>query len=475
MSPFDNDISLIGSDEYFIAQEYARIIRAIVAQAGFLEHRNGDITTDLRAAVGSEPSSEENVDSEDIVEEYNISEQREMERMICDPCSLRQINQERSVTTSSSSNNKRKRRRSTDAGSDKSSNSDSSADDSDLWLPSHALATTNGMHLPIAEVLMKVKRFKSKGALGRPAPFMSRPSNEDNDALLKYKIFKLDKRANAGETHWCGGGWKNICETAAYLSSRNDGKGDKQEYEIVPKRLAEAERAAALSRNSGDVAVYADDDDDDDDEVEIPAWKKSIYGKQMMSVLRTKKRKSLLEKKQKEVEEEHVINVQETTTDSLEGREPSTFHQEIWSWGEVQEEISRTCGEQFVEDVVHETDEAYAEKVSPINMVQGAVKRLGDIHLWEQGIKGPSEKTTGVLKRTWRERMGEGKRERGKNGINPNEARFSNVVKSETKSDEYFDVDLGSCLLEIVGKDGIKKLHAFRSIEVSLFDSEKDI
>merc|ERR1712232_820740 len=195
-----------------------------------------------------------------------------------------------------------------------------------------------------------------------------------------------------------------------------------------------------------------------------PAWKESIYGKQMMSVLRTKKRKSLLEKKRKEVEEEHVINVQEATTGSLEGREPSTFYQEIWSWGEVQEEISRTCGEQFVEDVVHETDETYAEQVNPMNMVQGAVKRLGDIHLWEQGIKGPSEKTTGVLKRTWRDRMGEGKRERGKNRINPNEARSSNIVRSETKSDEYFDVDLGSCLLEIVGKDGVKKLHAFRSI-----------
>mmetsp|Transcript_1232 Transcript_1232/g.1977 ORF Transcript_1232/g.1977 Transcript_1232/m.1977 type:complete len:562 (-) Transcript_1232:780-2465(-) len=477
MSPFDNDISLIGSDEYFIAQEYARIIRAIVAQAGFLEHRNGEITTDLGAAAGSEPLSEEDLESEDIVEECNISEQRKMERLISDPCSLRQSNQERSVTASSSSNNKHKRRRSTDTDSDKSSNSESS--DNDIWLPSHPLATTNGIHFPIAEVLMKVKHFKLKGALGRPAPFMSAPSSEEHDALLKYKIFKLDKRANAGETHWCGGGWKNICETAAFLSSRNssigDGNRDKQEYEIVPKRLAEAQRATALSGNSVDVDVFADadDDDDDDDEVEIPAWKKSIYGKQMMAVLRTKKRKSLLEKKQKQVKEEHVINLQETTTDSLEGREPSTFHQEIWSWGEVQEEISRTCGEQFVEDAVHETGEVYADY--PLNMVQGAVKRLGDIHLWEQGIKGPSEKTTGVLKRTWRERMGEGKRERGKNGINPNEARFSNIVKSETKSDEYFDVDLGSCILEIVGKDGIKKLHAFRSIEVSLFDSEKDI
>lgn len=481
MSPFDEDISLVGSGEYFIAQEYARIIRATVARAGFLENtRDEGISTDLGAGVTAEPSSDED-DSESEVEEYNTSEQIDMDRKIHDPCSLRvnTRNQGRSITTTSSSSLSKtnKRRRSLNYDDDKSSTSDesSSTDKDDVWLPTHPLsATTNGIHLPIAKVLSNDSNSSKPvgyGVLGKPAPFMSTPSNEENDEIIKYKIYKLDKRASTGTTHWYGGGWDTICEAASYLSDRNKKSlGDKQEYEIVPKRLAEAENASR-PEHSGDIGALADVGNSDG---EIPAWKESMYGKQVLSLLKAKKRKLALEKNQEDIEQEPEVE-EETRADELLGRKPSNLHEEIWTWEEIQEEISRSHGRKLLEDVVHESGEVCSEHLDRIiNMFQGAVKRLGDVHLWEQGINGPLEKTRGVLKRTWRERMGEGKRERGKNGINPYEIRFSNIVKSESKCDDFFEIDLGSCLLEIVGKDSVKKLHAFRSIEVTLFDSVKD-
>lgn len=189
-------------------------------------------------------------------------------------------------------------------------------------------------------------------------------------------------------------------------------------------------------------------------------------------------------------------------TDGAEGearvipRPPCSYSELEWTGCELSKEEQRKLDKELLHEIPEANeDDAITEggrsppPLPPSGIVTGPLRHFGNTQLWEKaGARGIVVRVpdplddVGRAKRRRKRLYRQAKTERlGYRLERPNDARLeidarlSKVVKAtngEKEDDEggaeYFEMDLGGCLLQVEGDDGTQRIMTFKSLEVSL-------
>ena len=177
-------------------------------------------------------------------------------------------------------------------------------------------------------------------------------------------------------------------------------------------------------------------------------------------------------------------------------RPPCPYSELEWTGCELSKEEQRKLDRELFHDIPEDDDddtgtdgERSPPSLPPAGIVAGHLRQFGNIQLWEKaGARGMTVRVPDPLldvgranrrrKRLYRqaktERLGY-RLERPNDARLEIDARLSKVVKAtdEQKGEdeegaEYFEMDLGGCLLQVEGDDGTQRMLTFKSLEASL-------
>ena len=367
---------------------------------------------------------------------------------------------------------------------------------------------------------------------------------------VKTQIVSIDRMGRRGETMWPFN-WDIVDRAARHcvdrLHSLNQKKDWKSAYEVVPKTVFEAMGGAENSEGALDEAA-ADSREGFGQRADPNSIEESVEGRQAMEGQETAsigadpsqctitrsgdkfEAPIVLKRKKRRKVAAHKMDTNSLFVGKKEkGRPPSNLSQEQWLWKEVLESFSPGEREHLEREMMHPQKELQQQKgsVSEENSngevkgittadaqsekpsaIQGALKFLGFIHLWEQTRKDDEDEASVVypggsadlqggcldgacLERkrkrmikvmygaAKRERLGPGRCEQKTNvdKIDLTSRRSKVVIASGDASkredldggEMSMELDLGGCTVEVISKSGnIKKMLEFRSVEASL-------
>lgn len=180
-------------------------------------------------------------------------------------------------------------------------------------------------------------------------------------------------------------------------------------------------------------------------------------------------------------------------------RPPCPYSELEWTGCELSKEEQRKLDKELLHEIPEADDDddgagtdgrKAPPPLPPSGIVAGHLRQFGNIQLWEKaGARGITVRVpdplvdVGRAKRRRKRLYRQAKTERlGYRLERPNDARLeidarlSKVVKAtdgEKEEDveggaEYFEMDLGGCLLQVEGDDGTQRMLTFKSLEMSL-------
>ena len=310
---------------------------------------------------------------------------------------------------------------------------------------------------------------------GKPAPNMTFPYTKDTKVnkdhysqWIKFQIQKLDDEARQGNTSWYGKGmhgWSAVDEECSRVITRahdfSSFMKQKEELEIIPKGLVTVELPENDSQREleQNLTSLPESQQTMTDDSGVPLWKSSMFTPGIKRELKRKRKR----------EGQQVSNV-DFTLDRKKyslptGRIPSSLGEVRWSMNDIKEDVEKQFDPietRLLSNAFHNLDEV---QTSSIHLIQGAAKRVGEIHIWEQDRDIDEELHESVTSKVIRERVRSGKIP---STFSCSKQMPSRLLRSEIDGKEIFEIDMGSCLVELVDDVNVKHLHAFRSLELSL-------
>jgi len=291
------------------------------------------------------------------------------------------------------------------------------------------------------------------GPYGLPSVHMSNPVESHND-LVEYNLQKLERKVKSGNTNWYGPqNWSMVKRFNKLVSGRSISMNRKfftkeqEEFEVVPRSIADKFESI----------------DNGNSESIVDVIEKSINS----GIFRPSDIKLL--KKKGGLQNEKLNTRKEIFTHKImSGRDPASIGQEeSWQMNEILEEID---GTEFGKRVENAMLHRLVDEDDVFNRFQGGLKSLGQIHIWEHAdTEDEAEKFP--FEQAIKERLG-GKKlcaKRKAKDLTSSDQK-SKVTRTEAMDVEFMEVDMGGCIVELTNEDGTDKdLHAFRSIEMSLF------
>ena len=280
----------------------------------------------------------------------------------------------------------------------------------------------------------------------------------------------------------------------------------RKSYEVIPKSLA-AEDSEVSSNNTNnhmsnsskkenaqnDAARNEKDLANQSETDLVIAKSRSLY----LELADRRRRYEQQQQFQLEFEESAETNISlwkgETQSQLvINGRAPSTIGEEMYDINDIRSELAVETGEMSKEklenEMIHKLPEEENDEDEHANIIQGALKEVGAIHMWEQSSTDinmdsnslhEAKKVENLRKKYEKERLNMFANET--TGITQNSAP-NNAKKYKTKicrctginGKEYMNLDLGECMMECIDNDGIKKLLAFRSLEICLVEHDPE-
>lgn len=309
-------------------------------------------------------------------------------------------------------------------------------------------------------------------SFGEPSPKIAHPYTQDRRISkemqaqwTKLQIQKLDAQARRGSTRWLGkgaNGWNAIVDECSRVNARahdySNFAKQREELEIIPRQLVDDSKAKAGDDKGLSNLSIGTGTEGNIDALSLPSWKLPIFSSNAKRELNQKRKRSIKETVKPITEKDRlpldlVIN----------GRSPSSLGEARWAMNDVKRHVEQWFNphdERLLSHVLHSLEDTQTSKA--VHSIQGAAKPVGEIHVWEQNKAG--DEYISVTRKVIRERV-------GVNGTpyTFNNSRKSRILRTETKENETFEIDMGSCLLELFDeKTQSKNIYAFRSLELSL-------